>query len=432
MSAAVNLLAFLTGINLLNYMDRYVVAAVLEPMGRELSLSDAQLGWVQPVFIYAYMVAAPVFGALADRFHRPRLVAAGIALWSLATAAAAFAGGFAGILATRALVGVGEAAYASLGPAILSDCYPERERARSFTWFYLAIPVGSALGYAVGGVAAQAWGWRAAFLVAGIPGLILAWRMTRTADPPRGAMDTLEDRMAGSSFPARVRNLFSNRIWLACTMSYTAYTFAMGALSVWAPTLLQRAHGVSPGRAGIVFGGLAVVTGIAGTFAGGILTSRLQGRFRDAGVWISGLTLIGAAPVVAFAIAAPTPETAYAAFFIGMLLLFCNTSPVNTLAVSCVPASIRATGVAVNVFLIHLLGDALSPEWVGHRSARFIAEGAERGEALSKALWIAVPALAASGIVLLVLARGFGARGGPPEHSAHRSAGGSGSTPVPA
>ncbi|RJP20611.1 MAG: MFS transporter [Deltaproteobacteria bacterium] len=415
MNTAVNLLAFLTGINLLNYMDRYVIAAVLEPMGRELSLSDAELGWVQPVFIYAYMVAAPVFGALADRFHRPRLVAAGIALWSIATAGAAFAGGFAGILVTRALVGVGEAAYASLGPAILSDCYPERERARSFTWFYLAIPVGSALGYAVGGVAAQAWGWRAAFLVAGFPGLILAWRMTRTADPPRGAMDTLEDRMAGSSFPARVRNLFSNRIWLACTMSYTAYTFAMGALSTWAPTLLQRAHGASPGRAGIVFGGLAVVTGIAGTFAGGILTSRLQGRFPDAGVWISGLTLIGAAPVVAFAIAAPTPGTAYAAFFFGMLLLFCNTSPVNALAVSCVPASIRATGVAVNVFLIHLLGDALSPEWVGHRSARFIAEGAGKGEALSKALWIAVPALAASGIILVVLARGFGARGAPPD-----------------
>ena len=407
MPPAARLLVFLTGVNLLNYMDRYVVAAVLEPMGRELGLSDAQLGWVQPVFIYAYMLAAPVFGTLADRFHRPRLIAAGISLWSLATAGAALAGGFPGLLFTRALVGVGEAAYASLGPALLADCYPESERARSFTWFYLAIPVGSALGYALGGVAAQAWGWRAAFLVAGLPGLLLAVRMARTADPPRGAMDTIEDRLAGAPFSLRLKSLFSNRIWLACTLSYTAYTFAMGALSTWAPTLLQRVHGISAGQAGIVFGGLAVVTGIAGTFAGGILTSRLQKRWSDAGVWLAGLTLIGAAPIVAWALKAPTPGWAYAIFFLGMLLLFCNTSPVNALTVSCVPASIRATGTSVNVFLIHLLGDALSPEWVGHRSAAFSAAGVGRGEALARALWIAVPAIAASGVILIAWARGF-------------------------
>ncbi len=266
MKNATGLLAFLTGINMLNYLDRYVAAAVLEPMGREMGLTDAQLGWVHPVFIYAYMLAAPVIGILADRVHRPRLVAAGISLWSLATAGAAFAPGFGGLLFARALVGVGEAAYASLGPAILSDCYREDERARAFTWFYLAIPVGSALGYGLGGLAAQAWGWRAAFLVAGLPGLVLAALMARIPDPPRGAMDTIEDRLAGATLRARFSHLFTNRIWLACTLSYTAYTFAMGALSSWAPTLLQRAYGISTGRAGIVFGGLAVATGIAPEF----------------------------------------------------------------------------------------------------------------------------------------------------------------------
>lgn len=406
MTSASGLLVFLTGINMLNYLDRYVAAAVLEPMGRDLGLTDGQLGWVHPVFIYAYMIAAPVIGTLADRMHRPRLVAAGIFLWSLATAGAAFATGFGGLLLARALVGVGEAAYASLGPAILSDCYPEDERARSFTWFYLAIPVGSALGYGLGGLAAQAWGWRAAFLIAGLPGLVLAARMARIPDPPRGAMDTVEDGLVGASLPARLKHLFTNRIWLACTLSYTAYTFAMGALSTWAPTLLQRAYGIGAGRAGIVFGGLAVVTGIAGTFAGGILTARLQKRWSDAGAWIAGGTLLAAAPVVAWALEAPTAGWAYAAFFLGMLLLFCNTSPVNALTVSCIPASIRATGVAVNVFLIHLLGDALSPEWVGHRSAAFSGSGMDKGAALARALWIAVPAVAASGAVLIGWARG--------------------------
>jgi MFS family permease len=424
MSNASSLLVFLTGINLLNYLDRYVVAAVLEPMGQELSLSDAQLGWVQPAFIYAYMLAAPVFGTLADRFHRPRLIAAGISLWSLATAGAAFVDGFPGLLAMRALVGVGEAAYASLGPAVLSDCYAENDRARSFTWFYMAIPVGSAIGYGLGGVAAQYWGWRSAFLIAGLPGLLLAVRMARTSDPERGALDTILDPLREATFAARIRHLFTQRIWLACTLSYTAYTFAMGALSTWAPTLLQRVHGVSAAGAGIVFGGLAVVTGVFGTLAGGILTSRLQRRFRDAGVWIAGLTLIAAAPVVAWAIKAPTAGWAYLAFFLGMLLLFCNTSPVNALTVSCIPASIRATGVAVNVFLIHLLGDALSPEWVGYRSARFAEGGMGGGEALSRALWIAVPAIAASGIALIVWGRGFHFAGGTVDRKAIKPGGG--------
>jgi MFS family permease len=406
MGNSAGLLAFLTGINMLNYLDRYVAAAVLEPMGRELGLTDGQLGWVHPVFIYAYMLAAPVIGTLADRMHRPRLVAAGISVWCLATAGAAFAPGFAWLLAARALVGVGEAAYASLGPAILSDCYPEEERARVFTWFYLAIPVGSALGYGLGGLAAQAWGWRAAFLIAGLPGLALAARMARIPDPPRGAMDTIEDRLAKATLPERMAHLFTNRVWVACTLSYTAYTFAMGALSAWAPTLLQRAYGIGTGKAGIVFGGLAVVTGIAGTFAGGILTSRLQKRWSDAGVWIAGGTLVAAAPVVAWALEAPTPGWAYASFFLGMLLLFCNTSPVNALTVSCIPASIRATGVAVNVLLIHLFGDALSPEWVGHRSAALSEAGMPKGEALSRALRIAVPAVAMSGAVLIGWARG--------------------------
>jgi uncharacterized membrane protein YdfJ with MMPL/SSD domain len=169
---------------------------------------------------------------------------------------------------------------------------------------------------------------------------------------------------------------------------------------------------VSTGRAGIVFGGLAVVTGIAGTFAGGILTSRLQKHRSDAGVWIAGGTLLAAAPVVAWALRAPTAGWAYIAYFLGMLLLFCNTSPVNALTVSCIPASIRATGVAVNVLLIHLFGDALSPEWVGHRSATFAREGMDKGEALSRALRIAVPAIAASGAILIGWARrrGEGAR----------------------
>ncbi|WP_257310400.1 spinster family MFS transporter [Geothrix fuzhouensis] len=400
MTAARRLLLLLTGINLVNYLDRYVVAAVLEPLGHELHLSDAQLGRLTLVFIAVYMCAAPLFGYLADRFHRPRLVAAGVALWSLATVGAAFVHSYPGLLVMRSLVGVGEAAYASLGPAMLADGFHESDRAKVFTWFYLAIPVGSAFGYGLGGLVAGTWGWRASFLVAGVPGLALAIWMAFQMDPERGAMDEAVDPGAGEPYFQRLKLVFRNRIWLACTASYVAYTFAMGGLSTWGPTLLQRRFAVSTAKAGLVFGALAVVTGLLGTFLGGWLTDRWQKRWPDAGAGISGLTLVAAAPVVAWALATGSLGVAYALFFVGMFLLFVNTSPVNALTVSSLPASIRATGVAVNVLFIHLLGDAISPELVGRRADALHALGVAGGDALARALVLVLPAILISGLAL--------------------------------
>ncbi len=304
------LLLLLTGINMLNYLDRYVVSAVLEPLGRDLQLSDVQLGRLPFVFVAVYMLAAPVFGVLANRMNRARLVAFGIMLWSLATAGAALVHSYPALLLSRSLVGVGEAAYAALGPAMLSDCFPEDERAAKFTWFYLAIPVGSALGFGLGGLVAARWGWRAAFLVAGLPGLLLAAYMAFQADPVRGAFDTLVDTVAHAPMGERMRALFTNRIWLACTGSYVAYTFAMGVLTTWGPTMIQRVHGADLKEVGTFFGAITVLTGILGTFAGGKLTDRLQHRWPDAGMWISGLTLVAAAPVIAWALRRSTLHVA--------------------------------------------------------------------------------------------------------------------------
>ncbi|WLT30866.1 MFS transporter [Geothrix sp. PMB-07] len=400
MTAARRLLLLLTGINLVNYLDRYVVAAVLEPLGKELHLTDAQLGRLTLVFILVYMCSAPLFGYLADRFHRPRLVAGGVALWSLATVGAAFIHSYSALLIMRSLVGVGEAAYATLGPAMMADGFPEAERAKKFTWFYLAIPVGSAFGYGLGGLVAGAWGWRASFLVAGLPGLAFAAWMAFQLDPVRGGMDADVDTDASLPYIKRLRHVFFNRIWLACTASYVAYTFAMGALSMWGPTLLQRRFAVSTAKAGLVFGALAVITGILGTFLGGWLTDRWQKRWPDAGVGISGLTLLAATPMVALALGAGSLGAVYALFFAGMLLLFVNTSPVNALTVSCLPASVRATGVGLNVLLIHLLGDAISPELVGRRADALHASGLAGGEALGRAMAMVLPAILISGLAL--------------------------------
>jgi MFS transporter, Spinster family, sphingosine-1-phosphate transporter len=402
MTFATRVLVLFSLINLVNYVDRYVVAAVLEPLGTDLGLDDAQRGRLTFVFVIVYMLAAPVFGVLADRMHRPRLIAIGVTIWSLATMAGALVHSFTMLLVARSFVGIGEAAYASLGPAVLADCIPEHERARRFTWFYLAIPVGSALGYALGGVVAQYYGWREAFLVAGVPGLILAARLLKLRDPERGALDATREETQLTTFGARVGAAFKNRVWLACTASYVAYTFAMGALSTWAPTLLQRRFDVEIGTAGAAFGGIAVVTGIVGTFLGGIVTDRGQKRFPNLGVIFSAITLLAAAPCVLWALNASSLGMMYVLFFVSMLLLFVNTSPVNALTVSALPASARATGTALNVLLIHLLGDAISPEWVGIRSSAAAAHGASSADALTHGLLIAVPAVLLSGLMLFL------------------------------
>jgi MFS family permease len=400
MTFATRVLVLFSLINLVNYIDRYVVAAILEPLGADLSLNDAQRGRLTFVFVIVYMLAAPVFGALADRFHRPRLIAVGVTIWSLATMAGALVQDYTTLLIVRSFVGIGEAAYASLGPAVLSDCIPESQRARRFTWFYLAIPVGSALGYALGGVVAQHYGWRAAFLVAGLPGLILTAFLLRLADPERGALDATRENVHLEAFGARVIATFRTRVWLACTASYVAYTFAMGALATWAPSLLQRRFHVDIGTAGTAFGAIAVVTGVLGTFIGGFVTDRGQRRWPNLGVHLSAVTLLLAAPFVYWGLHATSLPLAYTLFFVSMLLLFVNTSPVNALTVSALPASARASGTAINVLLIHLFGDAISPELAGLRSEAAREGGMSAGDALSHGLEIAVPAVVISGLVL--------------------------------
>ncbi|MBS1767029.1 MAG: MFS transporter [Acidobacteria bacterium] len=406
MSKARNLLILLTAINLVNYVDRSVVAAVLDPLGKGLSLTNEQLGSLTFVFLIVYMVAAPVFGVLADRYHRPRLVAIGVALWSLATAAAAFVHSYHGLLFTRSLVGVGEAAYAALGPALLADSFAEDERAAKFTWFYMALPIGYAVGYGVGGFLAQHYGWRSAFMAVGLPGLIFAGWMAMQPDPVRGGFDSAQDSVQGEPFLQRVGAIFKNRIWIACTVSYIGYTFAMGSLSYWAPAFLTRRFSVGTGEAGTAFGIIVLITGFAGTLAGGVLTTKLQRRWADAGMWISGLTLLASIPLVVLSLRAGSLHLVYGLFFAALLLLFMNTSPVNALTVSCLPASVRATGTAVNVFFIHLMGDAISPTLIGSRTDHLQTAGLDPGHALASGMLIVVPALVVSGVALW-FARGW-------------------------
>src|SRR2546423_11869105 len=234
-------LLVLTLINLFNYLDRWVVAALAESMKHsELRLSDAQLGSLMTGFLVVYMATAPLFGSLGDTRSRPRLLGWGVAIWSVATALAGLARSFAALFVARAAVGIGEAAYGTISPALLADYFPRERRGRVLAVFFAAIPVGSALGYIVGGLADRYLGWRAAFFVAGIPGLVLAALVLRLYDPPRGAQDLDAPVRAAPAAAAAFAALLRNRPYVLTVLGYAAYTFAIGALAFWTPSFLER------------------------------------------------------------------------------------------------------------------------------------------------------------------------------------------------
>ena len=356
-----NGLIVLTLINLFNYLDRYVVPALSESLKRSpLQPSDTQIGLLMSSFLVIYTLAAPFFGRAGDRGRRPRILALGVLIWSVATAAGGLVRNMTQLLLARAAVGVGEAAYGTVGPSLLADYFPRTSRGRAFAVFFVAIPVGSALGFVLGGLVDHRWGWRAAFLIAGGPGLVLAWLAARLWDAPRGA----HDEPAPAS-RATVRSLATNRPYVLTVLGYAAYTFALGGIAAWMASFLQRVRGVPATTATVRFGAVVVVTGLVGTALGGWLGDLWLRRNRQAYLWLSGLLTLAAAPLFALCLLSPSPAVFWPAMFGAQLLMFASTGPINSHIVTVVRPEIRTTAVAVSVFSIHALGDCWSPLLVG-------------------------------------------------------------------
>jgi MFS family permease len=419
-------LSVLTLINLLNYLDRYVVSAIVpELKGSEMGLSDLQIGSLMTAFMLVYMVAAPAFGVLGDRGSRTRPIAVGVFLWSLATVLSGFAGNYAHLLGARTLVGIGEAAYVTIAPALLADCFSRAQRGRVLSVFNMAIPVGAALGYIVGGLVSHHYGWRAAFFVAGAPGLLLAAWVLRLPDPPRGSQDEPEEnetsgavhtgaakgsaaqpspasRTAGAApNPVAVYwSLLRRAPYMLVVLGYAAYTFAVGGLAFWMPTFLERVHGIPVAQATTGFGAIVVVTGFVGTFAGGWLGDYWLRFSQQAYQWMSGWITLLAVPFAFVALTASAPSVYYPAIVVAELLLFMSTGPVNSAIINLVSPMERASALALSMFTIHLLGDVTSPSLIGALSD---------ASSLGKAVLVVPAAVTVSGIVWLVSAKVGGA-----------------------
>jgi MFS family permease len=358
------ILGLLSGLNLVNYVDRYLLVAVGPSLQAELRLSDMKLGLLTTAFMVGYLATSPIFGALGDRYPRKGLIALGIAVFCLATAASGLMNDFASMLAVRVLVGVGEASYATLAPTIIDDMASPSVKNRWLAVFYVAIPIGSALGYVLGGVLAHHVGWRGAFFIAGGPAALLALSVLLVTEPKRDL-----------GRPAEVAGRREKDVWLRllripvyrdAVVGYTAYTFALGGFAAWAPKYLCQHMRMDLQTADFWFGVVLVVTGLVATFVGGQWGDRWPGDDRArANLRLCAVTMIIGLPFSVACLVAGSPLGFFVGIAISNFALFLSTAPINVVILQGVPAGLRASAMALSIFAIHLFGDLVSPPLVG-------------------------------------------------------------------
>jgi MFS transporter, Spinster family, sphingosine-1-phosphate transporter len=358
MSGAGTALFLLLAINLFNYIDRQVLAA-LEPDIRATFFAPGDVnamtktGLLGDAFFVTYMISAPILGLLADRISRWLIIGSAVILWSLASGGSGLAATFAILFATRICVGIGEGGYGPAAPTILSDLFPIETRGRVMAIFCAAIPVGSALGYVIGGLIGAHLGWRWAFYLVAPPGLLLGLLCFWQRDPRVTA-----DHLVQKSTRRRIRDyldLFRTRSYLINCIAMTLMTFVVGGLGFWVPAYL-RYRNQSPDVGMTIFGLITVVAGLVSTLLGGVIADRLRSRFAGSYFWVSGIGMLVACPIFIVTLYIPFPA-AWITMFFAIFFLFLNTGPSNTALANVSLPAVRATAFAANILVIHALGD---------------------------------------------------------------------------
>jgi predicted MFS family arabinose efflux permease len=357
-------LIVLTALNLLNYADRNVLFAVQPLVQDEFHLTNAQIGYLTSAFLGFYMIAAPFVGPLADKYSRKLIIVLGAVFWSGLTLLTAVTHTYTELLIRHTLVGIGEATFVTIAPTFVADLFAEKIRGRILGVFYLAIPVGSAAGYLLGGYLAPHFGWRFPFYIAAAPGFLLAIGVLFLKEPERGQFDSAKDVAKTGSFWETLLRLAKNPAFLTSTLGMAAMTFSLGGIQVWIPKFLYSERHYTLETANLAFGMIIVIDGIVAALAGGWLGDYLLPRMKGSYYLVSAASMLLGMPVmiVALFVKGPLmiPAIAVAAFF-----LLLNTAPLNAAVINSVGAHIRATALAVNIFIIHILGDVPSPTMMG-------------------------------------------------------------------
>ncbi len=381
-------LALLLSANILKYLDRQVLYPLLPLIKSDMGLSDAQLGALASVFMLAYMCSAPVLGFLADQGKRVRWMASAVGWWSISLAATGLCRNYASLLITRSMFGFGEAGFTSVSPAFLAERYPKERRGWILAVFSMAIPVGSALGYLFGGWAGQNFGWRWALAGAALPGLFIAPLLLRLKDPRKLSRSGRDLRPKFKDY----LSLYRTRSYTATTLAMAALTFALGGLAVWMPSYFTRYWGMSVAEAGLTVGAVTVTSGLVGSLAGGWIGDRLLKVTGRAYFLVSGAGLILAMPAGIAALLCPSKTGTIALLFAAETFAFLNMGPLNAVIVRVISSPMRSMAFAANIFVIHGLGDLLSPAMIGALSDRWSLRGG---------LVLAMAALGLAGLICL-------------------------------
>jgi MFS family permease len=425
--------AVLFAMHLMDFTDRNVLSAVLPtlrvPVGEGgLGIPIDRAGWLATIYLISHSIFAPLMGWAGDRGRRTWLLGAGVGVWSLATVGGGLARDFGQLAFSRSLLGIGEATYGVIAPTLLVDLFPKSMRTRVLSFFYLAMPLGSAVGIVLGGKIAADFGWRPAFFVVGVPGLALALLALTLPEPVRGLAEKVdaerlrEHERSGARLADYLR-LLRTPSYALSVLGMAFYTFAIGGLVFWMPEFLHATRGIPLDEATLKLGAITVPAAILGMLAGGWVCDRLGPTRPHALFLVPGLTMLGAVPFAVLGLLTHDTTLIFVSMFCAELLMFVNTAPCNTIIANVTDPTLRATANATALAGVHLLGDLWSPPLIGMLAAAFGSEGmmasplgrflasagatprvGELGtpENLAAGLLVVVPLIVASGVVFLV------------------------------
>jgi MFS family permease len=402
-------LALLVGANTLNFFDRQVLSAVVEPVRREWALSDTELGGLVTAFTLLYAFVGLPFGRIADTRSRKWLLAGGLALWSVLTGVSGLCRTYWALFAARLGVGIGEATCAPAATSILGDLFYPQERARAMSVFMAGLPAGTFLSYLAGGFLAQSFGWRSAFLVAAIPGLIIAALISLIDEPARGAAEVRNVGTARRSGSPYLVVLSTPTMW-PIIISGAMHNFAMYALSTFLAAFLIRYHGASTQEAGIVSAVVIGMVGALGMLSGGWLGDVLFKRFGNGRLIVAAISTGLSAPAMWLALQQPRGAVLRFALFQGIacLLLYTYYATVYSTIHDIIEPALRGTAMAIYFLAMYVLGGALGPlaaGWVSDlmagRAARQLGLGTQISEgARALGLHQAMYVVPATGVLL--------------------------------
>ncbi len=365
-------LAILFAINLLNFYDRQIFGAVAEPIRKQWALTDSQIGWLATAFTLLYAMVGVPFGRLSDRWKRPQLLSLGVAAWSLLTAASGIAWSYGSLFVARLGVGVGEATCAPASNSLIGDLYPAARRARALSLFMLGLPLGGFLGFFVSGYVAAGYGWRMAFYIACLPGLLLAVLARRLFDVPRGAAESspLAGRPHQGSPYWSVLKIPTIR-WIIITGAL--FLFNMYAIQTFLPAYLSRYHSLDLKQANTLAAITFSAVGIPGLLLGGWAADRIAAVRSSGRLLLSSACLFMAAPFIYLALNLPQGQVILFGALMGTGCLLCNLyySCVYATIQDIVPPSLRGTAMALYFFAMYLLGGSFGPVLTGKLSDYF-------------------------------------------------------------